>query len=131
MGELVQIGTYDPKFILVEVAKNRHKIYTGCPFDIDYNISWLAATFVGTNRASSRETCLRGFRQSEIQTSLPSCRDSLENRNFTRSKFIYETYQNANNKGADQSARMRRLVCVCVVRKPPKTGFLAFRPNTY
>ena len=36
MGELVQIVTYDPKFILVKVAKNRHKIYTGCPFDIDY-----------------------------------------------------------------------------------------------
>ena len=24
---------------------------------------------------------------------------------------------------------MRRLVCACVVRKPPKTGFLASRPN--
>ena len=74
------------------------------------------------------KTCLRGFRQSEIQTSLPSYRDALENRNFTRSKFTYETYQKANNKGAEQSARMRRLVCVCVVRKPPKTGFLALRP---
>ena len=31
----------------------------------------------------------------------------------------------ANNKGADQTARM---VCACVVRKPPKTGFLASRP---
>ena len=74
------------------------------------------------------KTCLRGFRHSEIQTSLPSYRDALENRNFTRGKFTYETYQKANNKGADQSARMRRLVCVCVVRKPPKTGFLALRP---
>ena len=33
-----------------------------------------------------------------------------------------------NNKGADQTARMRRLVCAFVVRKPPKTGFLASRP---
>ena len=33
----------------------------------------------------------------------------------------------ANNKGADQTARMRRLVCASVVRKPPKTGFLASR----
>ena len=31
-------------------------------------------------------------------------------------------------KGADQTARMRRLVCTCVVHKPPKTGFLASRP---
>ena len=29
-------------------------------------------------------------------------------------------------KGTDQTARM--LVCACVVRKPPKTGFLASRP---
>ena len=44
------------------------------------------------------------------------------------SKLRYDTLQNANNKGADQTARMRRLVCACVVRKPPKTGFLASRP---
>ena len=31
-------------------------------------------------------------------------------------------------KGADQTARMRRLVCACVVHKPPKTGFLGSRP---
>ena len=37
--------------------------------------------------------------------------------------------KNANNKGADQTARMRRLVCACVVRKPPKTGYLALRPK--
>ena len=35
----------------------------------------------------------------------------------------------ANNKGADQTERMRRLVCTCVVRKPPKTDFLAPRPS--
>ena len=28
------------------------------------------------------------------------------------------------SKGADQNARMDRLVCTSVVRKPPKTGFL-------
>ena len=33
-----------------------------------------------------------------------------------------------NNKGADQTARMHRLVCACVVRKQPKTGFLVTRP---
>ena len=33
-----------------------------------------------------------------------------------------------NNKGADQTAGMCRLVCTCVVSKPPKTGFLTVRP---
>ena len=45
------------------------------------------------------------------------------------SKFSYDTFNKANNKGADQTAWMRRLVCACVVRKPPKTGFLALRPT--
>ena len=47
--------------------------------------------------------CLRGFRQSEIQTSLLSYRDYLENWNFTCSKFTYETFQTTKNKGADQT----------------------------
>ena len=34
-----------------------------------------------------------------------------------------------NNKGADQFARLRRLVCGFVVQKPPKTDLLAWRPN--
>ena len=33
-----------------------------------------------------------------------------------------------NNKGDDQTVRMRRLVCPFVVSKPPKTGFLMSRP---
>ena len=40
----------------------------------------------------------------------------------------YDTFKKANNKGADQNTRMRRLVYACVVRKLPKTGFLASRP---
>ena len=32
------------------------------------------------------------------------------------------------NKCADQTARMRRLVCAFVVREPPNTGFLESRP---
>ena len=37
--------------------------------------------------------------------------------------FTYETFKKVNNKGADQTAQMRRLVCACVVRNPPKTVF--------
>ena len=40
----------------------------------------------------------------------------------------YDAFQKANNKGADQTVWMHRLVCACVVPQPPKTGFLASRP---
>ena len=69
------------------------------------------------------KTCLWGFQQSEIQISLLSHQGELEKWNFACSKLRYGTFQNANNKGADQT-----LVCACVVRKPSKTGFLALRP---
>ena len=74
------------------------------------------------------KTCLQVFRQREFQTGLLSCRAYLENRNFTCNKFTYKTFKKANNKGTDQTAWTSRLVCACVVRKPPKTGFLASRP---
>ena len=74
------------------------------------------------------KTCLPGFRQCEFQTSLLSYRDQIEKWNFTWSMFTYDSFQKANNKGADQTLWMRRLVCACVVPKPPKTGFLASRP---
>ena len=68
------------------------------------------------------KTCLRGLRQSETQTSLCSYRDYLENRNFVCSKLRYGAFPKANNKGSDQT-----LVCIFVVCKPLKTGFLAPR----
>ena len=42
--------------------------------------------------------------------------------------YIYDTFQSANNKGADQSVQMGRLVCAFVVCKPSETGFLKSRP---
>ena len=38
-------------------------------------------------------------------------------------KSRYNTFQNANNKGADQTAQMRRLVCVFVVCKHRRQVF--------
>ena len=75
--------------------------------------------------------CLWDVRQSEFQTSLLSYRDLLENLNFICSKFTYDIFQKANDKGPDQSARMRRLVCACVVCKLPKTGFHALSSYVY
>ena len=78
-----------------------------------------------------KKTCLRGVLQCEFLNSLLSYRDQIENWNFTWIMSTYDTFQNANNKGADQTARMRRLVCAFVVHKPPKTGFLALRHNLH
>ena len=44
----------------------------------------------------------------------------LDNWNFTCSKFTYYAFQKANNKGAEHTAQMCRLVCACVVCKPPR-----------
>ena len=41
------------------------------------------------------------------------------------------TIQAANNKGTDQTARMRRLICTFVVRIWHKTGFLMMRLISY
>ena len=83
---------------------------------------------VGNNLVSligpdCEKTCLWRFRQCEFQTSLLSYRNYLEKQNFTCSKFTYETFKKANNKGADQTARKRRLLCACVVGYPPKDRF--------
>ena len=75
------------------------------------------------------KTCLRGFRQRETKTSLLSYRDKLENWNLACSKLRNGSFQNVNNKGADQTVWMCRLACV--VRKPSKTGFLASGPISY
>ena len=40
----------------------------------------------------------------------------------------YFTFQIANDKGADQTARMRRLICAFVVRNQEKSGFLVSMP---
>ena len=68
------------------------------------------------------------FLKKRGQTCLLSYTDYLEIWNFAFSKPRYDTYQKTNNKGADQTAPMRRLVCACVVCKPQKTGFLVSRP---
>ena len=78
-----------------------------------------------TSGPRREKTCLRSLWKSDFQTGLLRYTDWLENWNFTCRKLKCDTFHQANNKGADQAARMRRLVCVCVVRKPPKTGFLS------
>ena len=59
------------------------------------------------------------FRVSDMKLKLVcSARDRLEYGNFACNKAGYYTFQIENNKGADQSAQMRRLVCTFIVRTP-------------
>ena len=69
------------------------------------------------------KTCLRGFRQRENRTNLLNNRDYAEHWNFACSKYIYDAFQKANDKCADQTARMRRLVWAFEVRKPQRQFF--------
>ena len=67
-------------------------------------------------------------REREREVRIISKRRIINNRNFAHNKLRYGAVQIANNTGADQTARLRRLVCAFVIRKPPKTEILATRP---
>ena len=58
-----------------------------------------------------------------------SCRGLVRIMTFTYSIYKYYTIHGSNNKDADQTARMRRLICVFVVRIRHKTGFLMTGPK--
>ena len=62
------------------------------------------------------KTCLQGFRPGKTQTDLLSYRGLLEAWNFEFSQYRHYTNWVANNKGADKTAQMRRLICTFVVR---------------
>ena len=78
--------------------------------------------------ASSQENLSTGFTTNRVSNQAPQLQRLASELKFRYSKFTYGTFQKVNNKGADQTVRMRRLVCACVVCKPPKKGFLATRP---
>ena len=100
--------------------KEGQKLYNWLHFSagdamIFANISW----------ASTRQNLSSWF---------PTKRDSNQSPHLQRmprrSKLRVASLENANDKGAEQSARsMRIMVCAFVVRKPPKTGFLMSRPS--
>ena len=94
-----------------------------------YNWLHLAAghamIFANISWASTRQNLSSGF-----QTKRDSNQSPHLQRLPTRSQLRVASLKNAIDEGADQSARsMRRLVCAFVVRKPPKTGFIASRPS--
>ena len=76
--------------------------------------------------ASSRQNLSSRFLTKRVSNQTPQLQRLARKLKFTCSKFTYGTFQ--YNKDTDQTAQMCRLVCTCVVRKPPKKGFLASQP---
>ena len=68
------------------------------------------------NEPRHEKTCLRSLRSGKTQTGLRSHRNYVEAWNFGYRNWRYYTIHAANNKGADQAARMRRVICAFVVR---------------
>ena len=85
--------------------------------------SFLLYIFLDTHEPHHEKTCLWGFRPGKTQTGLLGFRSLLVSWNFGFSKYRYYTFQAANNKGADQTAQMRRLICAFLVRIGQKQVF--------
>ena len=94
-------------------------------------ISAIGATGEGIIWALSRENLSSGFPKKRVSNQSHQLQRLARKLKFLICKIMYDTFQKVNNKGADQTAQMRRLVCCCVVRKSPKTGFLASRPISF
>ena len=87
-------------------------IHFDCFFSLSNNMSHVAKKIV-----------FGGQRPGNTQTGLLSYRDKSYTLNFDFSKDSYYTIYAWNNKGADQIARMRRLICTFVIRIRHKTAF--------
>ena len=74
--------------------------------------------------ASSRENLSSGFPTKRVSNQSPQLLRLARKLKFHLYQvYIYNTFQKANYKGADQSALMCRLVCTCVVRNPSEDRF--------
>ena len=83
------------------------------------------------NWAASKQNLSSGFPTKRYSNQPAKPQRPARKLKFRFSKSRYDIFLKVNNKGADQTAHMRRLVCAFVPRKPPKTGFLASRPIIY
>ena len=61
------------------------------------------------------KTCLWDFRPGKTQTGRLNYRDKLDAWAFAYRNYRYYTIKAANNNGAEQTARVRRLICIFVV----------------
>ena len=73
--------------------------------------------------ASARQNLSSGFPTKRDSNKSPQLQRHATCRNYACSKYPYGAFQKANYKGAEQSTRMRRLVCAFVVRKSRRHVF--------
>ena len=78
--------------------------------------------------ATLRENLSLGCPTKRVSNQSPQLQRLAKKLKLTCSKFTHDTFQRVNNKGADQTARMRRVVLAFLVCNPRKPGFLASRP---
>ena len=66
-------------------------------------------------QATTRENLSSGFPTKRILNQSLRLNRLARNRNFSRSKCRYDSSKKADNKVADETARMRSLVCAFIV----------------
>ena len=81
--------------------------------------------------ALSRENLSSRFPTKRVSNQSPQLQRLARKLKFHLQQVYIRYFTKSNNKDADQTARRRRLVWACVVRKPQKTGFLAWRPTCF
>ena len=75
--------------------------------------------------ASARQNLSSGFPTKQDLNQSSQLQRIVGKMKYACRKFRYDTFQKANNKGADQSARGRRLVCAFVFRMLRRQVFLS------
>ena len=70
-----------------------------------------------------------GFQTWSFQTQPAQLQRLTRALKFNGSMFSYNSFQGKNNRGADQTVRVRRLVCALFVRMQTTPGFLTTRLN--
>ena len=99
--------------ILTEIdAGYRSLTYNPHRRNVTMNVVYNSCLYLNIYELCHDKTCLWDFRQ----TGLLSYRDKLESGKFIFSKFMCYTIEAGNNKGADQTVQMRRLICTLDVR---------------
>ena len=70
---------------------------------------------VQATQATTRENLSSGFQTKRVLNQSLRLNRLARNGNFPRSKCRYDSSKKADNKVADETARMRRLVCAFIV----------------